>query len=128
MALTTSSCTSATSDACRLKSRSTGAATTSPRTARSAKCTSVAACSPSSPMRSAGFADVDVHVKYLRNLQSLRSTGVGHRKGSGYEKAAAAVGIGTKPLSMVFADLLAGATVLLDALRAHFLAVAPSAP
>jgi hypothetical protein len=33
--------------------------------------------------------DADKAVSFLRDLQALRSTGVGHRKGSGYEKARA---------------------------------------
>lgn len=68
-------------------------------------------------------ADAAVHIKFLRNLQSLRSSGVGHRKGSGYEKAAAAVGVGSMPLSEVFAQLLRGAATVVAALSAHFLTV-----
>lgn len=70
----------------------------------------------------------DEQVKLLRNIQSLRSAGVGHRKGSNYPKAASAIGVGAKPLSAVFADLLRAATALLDALSAHFLATATKEP
>jgi hypothetical protein len=70
----------------------------------------------------------DEQVKLLRNIQSLRSAGVGHRKGSSYPKAATAVGVGAKPLSAVFADLLRAATSLLDALGSHFLAEATKEP
>lgn len=66
-----------------------------------------------------GLPDAEAHLKFLRDLQSLRSAGVGHRKGSKYDKAARAVGIGTKPLADVFTDLLGRAAALLDALRAH---------
>ena len=34
------------------------------------------------------FPDYQQQIKFLRNLQELRSTGTGHRKGKGYEKAA----------------------------------------
>lgn len=71
-----------------------------------------------------GMADADIHVKFLRDLQSLRSTGVGHRKGSKYEKAAAAVGVGTKPLAQVFSQMLRRAAEFLDAMRAYLLAPA----
>lgn len=71
-----------------------------------------------------GMPDADTHVKFLRDLQSLRSTGVGHRKGSKYEKAAAVVGVGTKPLAQVFGELLGRAAEFLDALQAHLLAPA----
>lgn len=64
----------------------------------------------------------DTHVKFLRDLQSLRSSGVGHRKGAKYEKAAAAVGVGTKPLAQVFGDLLGRAAEFLDVLREQLLA------
>jgi len=57
----------------------------------------------------------------LRNIQSIRSTGVGHRKGSNYPKAASAIGVGTKPLPVVSADLLHATATLLDNLAAHFL-------
>jgi hypothetical protein len=71
--------------------------------------------------------DIATHIKFLRNVQTLRSTGVGHRKGSKYEKAAAAVGIGSKELRDVFDDLLRSASAMLASLRAHFLTSASTA-
>lgn len=32
------------------------------------------------------ISDYDKHIKFLRNLQELRSSGTGHRKGKGYQK------------------------------------------
>lgn len=71
-----------------------------------------------------GLPNVDAHIKFLRDLQSLRSTGVGHRKGSKYDKAAAAVGIGAKPLALVFGELLGQAAAFLGELRTYLLAPA----
>ena len=45
-------------------------------------------------------------VKFLRNLQGLRSAGVGHRKGAGYEKAAAQFGIPDVSLPDAFREIL----------------------
>jgi len=49
-------------------------------------------------------------VTFLRTLQSLRSTGVGHRKGSGYEKAAAAFDLPNVGLRLGFRTILQRAT------------------
>ena len=48
----------------------------------------------------------DGHVVFLRNLQSLRSSGSAHRKGSNYRKVAARFGVGDKDLRTVFAGIL----------------------
>lgn len=61
------------------------------------------------------------YIKFLRNLQSLRSTGVGHRKGRNYEKIAKEFGIGDKSLTTVFEEILAQATKFLEILSTHFL-------
>lgn len=71
-------------------------------------------------LQAKGMADVRRHIKFLRNLQSLRM-GVGHRKGEDYRKAGDAFGMTEKTLRGVFETVLAGATALLDALEAHFL-------
>jgi hypothetical protein len=75
-------------------------------------------------LKQQNLPNVSAHIKFLRDLQSLRSTGVGHRKGSKYDKAAAAVGIGAKPLAHVFARLLEQASAFLGELRTHLLAPA----
>ena len=45
-------------------------------------------------------------IKFLRNLQGLRSAGVGHRKGSDHEKAAAQFGIPDVTLPDAFREIL----------------------
>lgn len=55
-------------------------------------------------------------VSFLRNLQKLRSTGSGHRKGKDYEKVARRFGIGNKDLQQVFSDILTDAISTLAAL------------
>lgn len=61
------------------------------------------------------------HVKFLRNLQSLRSAGVGHRKGRNYEKVAKEFGLGEKEQAEVFEDILRRAVLFIQALADHFL-------
>lgn len=50
-----------------------------------------------------GFAD---HIRFLRDLQDLRSSGAAHRKGSNYKKIAEKLGIETDNLRSVFCGLL----------------------
>jgi hypothetical protein len=71
--------------------------------------------------------DAQQHIKFLRNLQSLRMGGA-HRKGEDYRKAAAAFGMDEKTLREVFATVLNGAIALLDGLHRHFLAGVPESP
>jgi hypothetical protein len=67
------------------------------------------------------FPDYQAHIKFLRNLQSLRSTGVGHRKGRNYEKVAQEFGLGKKDRALIFEEMLKRGTDLLEALADHFL-------
>lgn len=53
--------------------------------------------------------DREVHVNFLRTLQSLRSTGSAHRKGKNYNKVARELGIGQDDLISVFEGLLSKA-------------------
>ena len=54
------------------------------------------------------------HILYLRTLQSLRSTGVAHRKGKAYERALRKVGMEGQDRQVMFSDLLKQATDFLD--------------
>jgi len=54
------------------------------------------------------------HIKYLRNLQDLRSTSVAHRKGKKYAKVCKLVGLDVKPLSEVIENMFAGAVDLMQ--------------
>lgn len=53
-----------------------------------------------------GFEQYESHIKFLRRLQELRSSSVGHRKGKNYEKIAADFGIVDGNYKKVFAGIL----------------------
>lgn len=61
-----------------------------------------------------GFAE---HIRFLRKLQSLRSTGSAHRKGSNYQKIAAEFGVESDTLRSVFGGILRRAIELLNHLK-----------
>jgi hypothetical protein len=63
-------------------------------------------------------SDYDQHVEFLRDLQSLRSSGAAHRKGKNYEKVAKRLGLNTKDQRIVFEELLANALSLVKAMQA----------
>lgn len=65
-----------------------------------------------------GLARREQHVGFLRDLQDLRSSGVGHRKGKNYAKASARFGIARKPFATIFADILTEAIVFIEDLSA----------
>ncbi|BBD07218.1 hypothetical protein [Desulfovibrio ferrophilus] len=67
------------------------------------------------------FADRKAIVDFLKNLQLLRSTGSGHRKGSGYDKAIAKLDIDLKRKPEAFALLLDRGVAMLRALRVYYL-------
>ncbi len=51
----------------------------------------------------------DEHIKFLRNLQKLRSSGTGHRKGKGYQKITKALDMKNENYAETFSNLLKGA-------------------
>jgi len=53
-----------------------------------------------------GVKRYEEHIKFLRNLQNLRSTGTAHRKGSQYLKIAEEFRVDSQPLRAVFEDIL----------------------
>lgn len=59
-------------------------------------------------------------VQLLRDLQTLRSTGSGHRKGSGYEKIIAKLGVDPARKQDAARRLLEEATAALRAIRLHY--------
>ncbi len=59
-------------------------------------------------------------VQLLRDLQTLRSTGSAHRKGSGYEKIIAKLGVDPTRKADAVRRLLEEATAALRALRLHY--------
>jgi hypothetical protein len=68
-------------------------------------------------LKTKGVPDYSKSIEFLRNLQSLRSTGAAHRKGSNYEKAAKKLGLDHLDLRVVYQDLLSRAIEFLVALR-----------
>lgn len=70
---------------------------------------------------SATLPDFGIHIQFLRDLQDLRSTGAGHRKGKKYEKAAKKFGIPDTPLPAAFRGILERAILCMDWMRLTFL-------
>ena len=65
-------------------------------------------------LNSCGVNDAGNHISFLRNLQSLRSTGTAHLKGKNYQKIAKSFGIGSQSLRSVFDGILWKAVGVLD--------------
>ena len=61
-----------------------------------------------------GLIGYDTHIKFLRNLQELRSAGTGHRKGKGYSKISKVVGLEENNFKAVFSAVLNDATSFLN--------------
>ena len=55
-----------------------------------------------------GMIGYERHIKFLRNLQDLRSACVAHRKGSRYEQIASRVGLNVKTKTKVFCEMIEG--------------------
>ena len=60
-------------------------------------------------------------MEFLRNLQTLRSAGVAHRKGDNYEKAKKFFAIGEKDLPVIFDDILIKCIWVLNTLESRFI-------
>jgi hypothetical protein len=67
-------------------------------------------------LKVSNIPEISLVVSFFRNLQALRSTGSGHRKGKRYEKVAQRFGIGSKSLQQVFSEILTQAILVLAAL------------
>ena len=61
-----------------------------------------------------GVVDFENYISFLRQLQSLRSSGIAHRKGSNYRKVAQDFNIENQSLRMVFRHILLQAIDLLE--------------
>ena len=66
------------------------------------------------------FPQRQLVVQFLRDLQTLRSTGSAHRKGAGYDKIVARLGIQSSSKTEAGRRLLEEATAALRALRLHY--------
>lgn len=58
--------------------------------------------------------EIDDHIRFIRNLQGLRSSGSAHRKGSRYDEVAERFGIGDQDLRTVFKQILWKAVAFLE--------------
>jgi hypothetical protein len=57
-------------------------------------------------LKTCGFSDYEEHIEFLRNLQSLRSTGAAHCKGRKYQKIAQKFNVNNQSLVSVFQGIL----------------------
>ena len=64
-----------------------------------------------------GLDDYQEHIKYLRNLQELRSSGTGHRKGKGYQKISRILDVQKENYAETFSGLLKNAVSFLEYLE-----------
>lgn len=71
--------------------------------------------------RSKGVVNFEEHIQFLRDLQELRSTGTGHRKGKSYDKISKKFGLATKRKIDVFEDILEKSNAFLTYLNDNFL-------
>ena len=65
--------------------------------------------------------DYAVHVEFLRNLQNLRSSGTGHRKGSNYNKVSKEFNLDSESFANVFDSILEKTNMFLSYLTNIFL-------
>ncbi|NER31646.1 MAG: hypothetical protein F6J89_29560 [Symploca sp. SIO1C4] len=67
------------------------------------------------------YQNYQEHIKFLRNLQNLRSSSVAHRKGDNYNKIANNLGLKDNNRADVLKKILVEATDFLLSLESHFL-------
>ena len=63
-----------------------------------------------------GYQD---HIKFLRNLQELRSSGTGHRTGKSYQKISKVFDIQKENYTETFSNILESATLFLNYISTH---------
>ena len=71
-------------------------------------------------LRETSFSQVESTVGFLRNLQSLRSAGSAHRKGSRYERVVEKAGVDLANRPQAIRTILREASRILKALEAHY--------
>ena len=67
-----------------------------------------------------GYKETPQLIEYLRSIQSIRSTGVAHLKGSNYKKQSAKFGIGEKSFIDIFDEILINLNIYLNDLLVTF--------
>jgi hypothetical protein len=73
-------------------------------------------------LQAKGVTGYEDHIKFLRNLQDLRSKGSGHRKGTDYPEVAAVFQLDEKDPILVFDDILKNAIEVLLFLESELFA------
>ena len=71
--------------------------------------------------KASGYDDGEAIVQLLKDLQLLRSTGSGHRKGSAYDKTVAKIGVDPRRKPDAVARLLEEGVGMMRALRGHYI-------
>ena len=71
-------------------------------------------------LRETNFPRVEAIVSFLRSLQSLRSAGSAHRKGSRYDRIVAALEIDLANRTQAFRTILVEASGMLRAIESHY--------
>ena len=66
------------------------------------------------------LSDYQEHIKFLRDLQELRSSGTGHRKGKGYQKISKVFDIQRENYAETFSNILDNVISFLNYIEAHF--------
>lgn len=72
-------------------------------------------------LQSNGATGYEDHIKFLRDLQKLRSTGSSHRKGKEYSKISNTFGLSEKSKIDVFEEILQKANAFLEYMQVTFL-------
>ena len=65
------------------------------------------------------LTDYQGHIKFLRNLQELRSSGTGHRKGKGYQKISKVFDIQKGNYAETFSNILGNTILFLNYINTH---------
>ena len=65
------------------------------------------------------LSDYQEHIKFLRNLQELRSSGTGHRKGKSYQKISKVFDIQKGNYAETFSGILENVSSFLNYIRTH---------
>ena len=65
------------------------------------------------------LSEYQAHIKFLRNLQELRSSGTGHRKGKSYQKISKVFDVQKENYAETFTNILENTIAFLNYIEAH---------
>ena len=66
------------------------------------------------------LSEYQEHIKFLRNLQELRSSGTGHRKGKSYQKISKVFDVQRENYAETFSNILENVISFLNYIETHF--------